>query len=195
MGKPYHFHQCMWHAGAWAIIMGVSGHSLTLKGVASHENKFSQRRHSRDVGGRCQVAYPPPLDSGLRRNDGGEAALHFHPRMWPGGAWVIIMKIASNQRRHSRESGNPEFRERRRSLRSRPQPTPLDSGLRWNDGGEAALHLHPRMWPGGAWVIIMKIASNQHRHSRESGNPGFRDVGGRCEVAHNPAPGFRPTPE
>ena len=37
------------------------------------------------------------------------------------------------------------------------------------------------MWPAGAWAITMKIDTHQHRHSRESGNPGSRDVGGHCE--------------
>ena len=41
------------------------------------------------------------VDSGFRGSAGGEAAHHFHPRMWPAGAWAITIKIAGNQARTS----------------------------------------------------------------------------------------------
>ncbi len=40
---------------------------------------------------------PPPLDSGLRQNDGREADRHFHPLTWPAKTWEIIMKIGSRR--------------------------------------------------------------------------------------------------
>ena len=109
---------------------------------------------------------PGPLDSRESGNDGAEAGRHFHPRMWLARAWVIIMKIDAN--RHSGAGRNPGV----------GRWTPAFA--RVMVGRLAAIFILV-CGPQWAWVITMKIDTHQHRHSRESGNPGSRDVGGHCE--------------
>ena len=61
--KPYHFHPRMWPAGAWGITMKIG--STVIPAKAGIQGPAT-----------CGVATKspttPPLDSGLRRNDGEE---------------------------------------------------------------------------------------------------------------------------
>ncbi len=86
------------------------------------------------------------------------------------------MKIGSVQHLHSRESGNLGSRDLGSRCEATPT-TPLDSGLRRNDGGEAALIFIPLLGFGKAMG-----------NSRESGNPESRDLGSRCEATPTPYP-------
>ena len=103
----------------------------TLKGVASSTHRHSGLRRNPGAGrwtpafAGVTVGRPPHIFIRIRG---------------PQGAWVITMKIASNQHRkdrqhpfcHSRESGNPGSRNVGVAAKS-PTPPPLDSGLRRND--------------------------------------------------------------
>ena len=83
---------------------------------------------------------PGPLDSRFRGNDGAEAGRHFHPRMWPARAWVIIMKIDANRHSGAEPAPYPDTGPESRG-------GAVDSRFRGSDGWEAGRHFHPCMWP------------------------------------------------
>ena len=112
MRRPYHFHPRMWPAGAWAITMKIGSTIITWPWRG--HGQFPRKRESRvpQCRSRCKSHPPPPLDSGLRRNDGREAAVIF-----------ILLLGLGKAMSNSRESDNPGSSNGEASAKS-PTPCP-----------------------------------------------------------------------
>ena len=160
---------------------------------------------SRDVGRSLRVTHPPSLNSGLRRNDGREAAVIFIP--------LLGLGKGNGQFPRKRESRVP----RRRAVIASHPPPPLDSGLRRNDGREAAVIFIPLLGLGkgnGQFPRKRESRVPQCRSRCKATHPhpwipayagmtvgahvfthcGLNTFAVLCHTTHSPLPGFAPAP-
>ena len=105
VGKPYNFHSTYvarrgmgnYHENSQRPAASMSFLRSGLSQCHSERAKRVEESKVLDFGIAGESLTPPPLDSGLRRNDGGEAAAIFICVCGTQGAWGIIMKIGSRR--------------------------------------------------------------------------------------------------